>query len=87
VSAKLRAVVSTKQFLVSTNVEHFGHPDDVALARAVTAGGPGATLWFSGLSSAITGRWADRALAERFELAARFAHIDAGVRVALPERL
>ena len=41
VSAKLLTVVSSKQFLISTNGEHFGHPDDVSLARAVTAGGPG----------------------------------------------
>jgi hypothetical protein len=86
VSAKLLTVVSTKQFLISTNGEHFGHPDDVALARAVTAGGPGATLWFNYPPTAITERWADHALADRYELTARFADTDAGTRLVLPER-
>ena len=84
VSAKLLTVVSSKQFLISTNGEHFGHPDDVALARAVTAGGPGTTLWFNYPATAKTRRWADRALAERYELTARFADSVAGTRHRVP---
>jgi hypothetical protein len=86
VSAKLLTVVSSKQFLISTNGEHFGHPDDVALARAVTAGGPGTTLWFNYPATEKTRRWADRALAERYELTTRFADSDAGARLELSER-
>ena len=80
-SAKLLTVVSSKQFLISTNGEHFGHPDDVALARAVTAGGPGTTLWFNYPATAKTRRWADRALTERYELTTRFADSDAAARL------
>lgn len=86
VSAKLLTVVPSKQFLISTNGERFGHPDDVALARAVTAGGPGTTLWFNYPATAKTRRWADRALAERYELTTRFADSGAGARLELPER-
>jgi hypothetical protein len=86
VSAKLLTVVSSKQFLVSTSGEKFDHPDDVSLARAVTAGGPGSTLWFNYPATAKTRRWADPSLAERYELTTRFADSDGGTRVELPER-
>jgi len=87
VSAKLLMVVSSKQFLISTNGERFGHPDDVSLARAVTAGGPGTTLWFNYPATAKTRRWSDPGLDERYELATRFADSKGGTRVELPERM
>ncbi len=37
VGAKLLTLLSAKHFLISTNGERFGHPDDVSLARAITA--------------------------------------------------
>ena len=86
VSAKLLTVVSSKQFLISTNSERFGHPDDISLARAVTAGGPGTTLWFNYPETAKTRRWADPELHERYELMTRFADSDDGARIELPER-
>jgi Metallo-beta-lactamase superfamily len=86
VSAKLLTVVSSKQFLISTNGERFDHPDDISLARAVTAGGPGTTLWFNYPETAKTRRWADPELGERNELRTRFADADGGTRVELPER-
>lgn len=86
VGAKLLTVVSSKQFLISTSGEHFGHPDDVSLARAVTAGGPGTTLWFNYPANAKTSRWADPGLAARCELTTHFADSDAGTRLELPER-
>ena len=86
VSAKLLTVVSTKQFLVSTSGELFGHPDDEAEAGAVTAGGTGATLWFNYPPTVTTERWADRVLADRYELTARFVYPDAATCLVLPER-
>ena len=86
VSAKLLTLVATKQFLVSTNGERFGHPNDVSLARAVTAGGPGTTLWFNYPATATTRRWAEPALHRRYELTTRFADPVGGTRIELPER-
>jgi hypothetical protein len=86
VSAKLLTVVSCRQFLISTSGERFGHPDDVSLARAVTAGGPGTTLWFNYPPTASTRRWADDRLAERYELTTRFGDPGGGTRVELRER-
>jgi hypothetical protein len=86
VSAKLLTLVASKHFLVSTNGERFGHPDDVSLARAVTAGGPGTTLWFNYPATATTRRWSEPGLDERYELTTRFAESDGGTRVELPER-
>jgi hypothetical protein len=87
VSAKLLTVVTSKQFLISTNGERFGHPDDVSLARAVTAGGPGTTLWFNYPATAKTRRWADPRLDGRYELTTRFADSNGGTRVELPDRM
>jgi hypothetical protein len=86
VSAKLLTLVASKQFLISTNGERFGHPDDVSLARAVTAGGPGTTLWFNYPETGTTGRWAETGLGGRYELTTRFAPADGGTRIELPER-
>jgi hypothetical protein len=86
VSAKLLTVVSSKQFLISTSGEKFDHPDDVSLARAVTAGGPGSTLWFNYPATAKTRRWADPRLGERYEVKTRFPASDGGTRVELRER-
>jgi beta-lactamase superfamily II metal-dependent hydrolase len=86
VSAKLLTVVSSKQFLISTSGERFGHPDDVSLARAVTAGGAGTTLWFNYPATAKTRRWADPDLEARYDLTTRFADAVGGTLLELPER-
>jgi hypothetical protein len=86
VSAKLLTVVESKQFLISTNGDKFGHPDDVSLARAVTAGGPGTTLWFNYPATTKTERWADTALDGRYQLTTRFADSNGGTRLELPEQ-
>jgi beta-lactamase superfamily II metal-dependent hydrolase len=86
VSAKLLTVVSSKQFLISTSGEKFDHPDDVSLARAATAGGPGTTLWFNYPATAKTHHWADPKLGDRYELTTRFADPGGGTRVELTER-
>ena len=86
VGQKLLTLISTKHFLISTNGERFGHPDDVALARAVTAGGPGTTLWFNYGPTAKTQRWADPGLGDRYGFTTRFAGSAVGTLLELPER-
>jgi hypothetical protein len=86
VSSKLLTVVSSKHFLVSTNGERFGHPDDVALARAATAGGSGTTLWFNYPATPKSRRWGDAAFDDRYRLTVRFSDSADGTRVELEER-
>jgi Metallo-beta-lactamase superfamily len=86
VSEKLLTVVSSQQFLISTNGEHFGHPDDVALARAVTAGGPGTKLCFNYPANAKTGRWAAHELQRRCRFTTQFAEGGRGTRLELEAR-
>jgi beta-lactamase superfamily II metal-dependent hydrolase len=86
VGKKLLTLVSTKHFLISTSGERFGHPDDVSLSRAVTAGGPGTTLWFNYSPTAKTTRWADPELGVRYGFRTRFAESASGTRLELPER-
>lgn len=84
VGAKLLTLVSSPNYLVSTNGERFGHPDDVALARAVVAGGRGTTLWFNYGPTAKSQRWTDPALQANYGFATRFATGSDGMRLELP---
>ncbi len=86
VGRRLMTLVSTKHFLISTNGERFGHPDDVSLARAVTGGGRGTTLWFNYGPTAKTSRWADPDMSARYGFITRFAESADGTRLELPER-
>ena len=86
VSAKLLSLVDSKNYLVSTNGAHFGHPDDVALARAVVAGGETTTLWFNYPASDTTSRWAEPALGGRYRLTTEFAADGIGTCLELPAR-
>jgi len=85
VGKKLLSLVSTKQFLISTSGERFGHPDDVSLARAAAAGGPGTTMWFNYAPTAKTQRWADPDLGARYGFTTHFAESTDGARIELPE--
>ena len=86
VGSKLLTLVSAKHFLISTNGERFGHPNDVSLARAVTAGGAGTTLWFNYPPTAKTRRWGDPDLSAGNGFTTRFADSAGGTRLELPER-
>ena len=86
VGQKLLTLISTKHFLISTNGERFGHPYYVALARAVTAGGPGTTLRFNYGPTAKTQRRADPGLGDRYGFTTRFAGSAVGTLLELPER-
>ena len=75
-----------RHYLVSSNGDTFGHPDDPAIARVVTAAPRGATLWFN-YRNARTERWADPALTAAHGYAVRFpAAPDTGTVLALPAR-
>jgi hypothetical protein len=87
VTAKLLEFVPATHYMISTNGEHFGHPNDVALARVVTAR-RGGTIWFNYGPTATTERWAEPSLMKRYGFETRFATASqAGVDLELPERL
>jgi Metallo-beta-lactamase superfamily len=85
VSAKALALVPAKHYLISTNGERFGHPDDVALARVVTTAPRGSTLWFNYAPTTRTERWADPALTAEYAYTTRFGDGLEPVRIELTE--
>lgn len=64
VPSVLMQAVSARHWMVSSNGDRFGHPDDVALARVVVGAARGSTLWFN-YRNERTSRWDDPALRER----------------------
>jgi len=87
VLADLIAAAPAQHYLVSSNGDTFGHPDDCAIARVVTGAPPGATLWFN-YRNARTERWADPSLTTAHRYAVRFpSDPDTGVLVKLPVRV
>ena len=86
VLADLVAAAPATHYLVSSNGDTFGHPDDPAIARVVTGAPPGATVWFN-YRNARTERWADPALRTAHGYAVRYpSDPDAGDLVKLPVR-
>lgn len=87
VTAKVVALAPAAHYVVSTNGEHFHHPHDVALARVVTGGPPGLSLWFN-YCNERTARWGEKTLVDRrYELHARYPEPGTdGVRIELPVR-
>ena len=86
VIGNLISVAPARHFLVSSNGDTFGHPDDPAIARVVTGAPSGATLWFN-YRNARTQRWADATLTSRHGYAVRYpTKPDTGVLVRLPVR-
>jgi len=86
ISNALMQVVTARHWLISSNGDRFGHPDDVALARVVTNAEPGSTLWFN-YRNARTARWDDPALRAEHGFDARYPdEPGAGVVLELEER-
>ena len=86
VIAPLLALAPATDYVVSTNGDRFGHPDDVALARVLTAPGPAPALWFN-YDNEANRRWDAKALRERYGHRVRFpAAGEPGVRLTLPTR-
>jgi Metallo-beta-lactamase superfamily len=86
ISRALLELVPARHYVVSTNGDLFMHPDDVALARVITAGPAGLTLWFN-YSTAANRRWEATELTSRYGYRARYPEGDGqGVRIELEER-
>ncbi len=75
VSRRLVDLAPARHYLVSTNGDRFDHPDDIALARVLTAARPGATLWFN-YDTAVLRRWADPDLEATHHYTARYPDAD-----------
>jgi hypothetical protein len=58
-------LVRARHYLISTSGARFGHPHDEAMARIITLGGSGQTIWFN-YATAHTARWADKSLLSRY---------------------
>jgi hypothetical protein len=87
VTTNLVEVAPARDYVVSTNGERFSHPDDIALARVLTAGSRKRTLWFN-YRNAWTERWSDKALQDKYGFAARYPETPkGGVRIELPGKL
>jgi len=89
VTTELLRVAPARRYLVSTNGDRFGHPDDIALARVATAlAGPRdpIEIWFNYLSDTAA-RWSDPALQAKHGFVVRCptAPGPAGVRIELSE--
>jgi beta-lactamase superfamily II metal-dependent hydrolase len=86
VLAGLTPLAPAAHYIVSSNGDRFGHPDDQALARVVTEAPRGATLWFT-YDNARTRRWDDPALAAQYGYLTRFPQSEGvGVVVELEAR-
>lgn len=86
VLTELVAAAPARHYLVSSNGDTFGHPDDAAIARVVTGAPKGATVWFN-YRNARTDRWSDPGLRAAHGYAVRYpSDPAAGVLVKLPVR-
>ncbi len=68
---ELLALLDCPQYLVSSNGDLFGHPDNTALARIIANGGTQPELVFN-YASEHNAAWADRALQRRYGFRARY---------------
>ena len=83
VTATLLRAAPAEHYLVSSNGDIFGHPDDAAIARVVLEAPRGATLWFS-YRNPRTERWAEPRLQRKHHYSSRFPETStAGVQVEL----
>ncbi len=86
VTRALVAAVSARHYVVSSNGDHFRHPDDAALARVVTGAPRGATLWFN-YRTPRTGRWEAPALRAAYGYRTRYpSGPEGGIALRLPAR-
>jgi hypothetical protein len=86
VIAPLLKLVPARHYIVSTNGERFGHPDDIALARVLTSVSNRPKLWFN-FDNAANRRWGAEPLRKVHEHGVRYPkQADAGVRLNLPVR-
>jgi hypothetical protein len=83
VTSRLVQLAPAKQYVVSTNGQHFNHPDDVALARVITGGEPGHSLWFNYMNER-TERWGVDSLIRQYGHHPRYPDsADSGLQIAV----
>lgn len=86
VTAALVGLAPADHYLICTNGDRFGHPDDEALARVIVADGPERALWFN-YRTARTVRWSAADLQRRYRFQAAYPTADDCVlRLELPTR-
>lgn len=61
-SSALVAAIDTRRYLISSNGDNFGHPDDSAIARAILGSSGPVTFWCN-YASKRTGPWVQRGAA------------------------
>ena len=75
--------VRARHYLVSTSGARFEHPHDAAMARIITLGGPGQTIWFN-YHSDRTARWGQKSLLDRYQYQVEYpASNTAGITLTL----
>jgi len=82
-SADLLKLLDCRHYLLSSNGDHFGHPDRQAVARIIKYGGKQPTIHFN-YRSRYNDVWSRPDLQEKYSYAARFPAVDAtGLAVSL----
>jgi hypothetical protein len=85
VSSELIQLLDCRRYLVSTNGEHFSHPDRQAIARIIKYGGPNPELYFN-YRSRYNEVWGQPELQEKYGYRAFYPDAaKPGMRVSLVE--
>jgi hypothetical protein len=87
VTGQLVALAPAHHYVVSSNGDTFGHPDDEAVARVVLGAPrrPAPTVWFN-YRNPRTDRWGDAGLRKRYGFRVKYPDEGAdGIRIALQE--
>lgn len=83
VSSELIQLLECPRYILSTNGEHFGHPDRQAIARIIKHGGPAAALYFN-YTSQYNEVWGRRDLQERYGFTAHYPAVgESGLTLSL----
>jgi hypothetical protein len=76
--------VQADHYIVSTNGNRFNHPDDEAMARVITKGGPNHTIWFN-YRSARTDPWDREEWQDKYRYVTKYPDSDdGGITLTLP---
>lgn len=76
-SRELLELLACKHYLVSTNGNHYYHPDDVAMARLVKFGTDGATIHFN-YKTGYNRHWGNASWERKYQYTAEYPHEDNG---------
>ncbi len=82
ITNSLLKLLDCHNYLISTNGDYFGHPDDEAVARVVRHGGPGVQLYFN-YRQAASRFWDDSELRKREGFQVIYPSGDNGLKIQL----